>query len=99
MSKLIVQDKNNKTIDVGFRTKCCILFIIGHLMLLTWIILILKIGPIVQLFVLIFTIVSVFVLFVLLQDYFYIKTHTKNEGFKKDVSIMEFIAPERKKKK
>lgn len=83
---------------IGPRIKICFIIVWGHLLYLTWLMLVSGIHPLVQAFSLMITIISVYLQIVLMQDYFYLKTHSNNKEFRKDVRIIEPLLPERFKK-
>lgn len=83
---------------IGPRVKICFIAVWGHLLYLTWLMIVSGMHPICQALSLIFTIVSIYLQIVLMQDYFYLKTHSNNKDFRKDVRIFEPLLPERLKK-
>lgn len=81
----------------GTKIKDCILVIWGHALFSTWIILKEPICIFVQIFALVFLFISIYCQLLLIKDYFNIKSNTKNVTFKKDISILEPLLPERHK--
>lgn len=67
-------------------------------MLLTWIMLIAKVPVIAQIVGLIMTFIAIYLHLIVIQDYFYLKTHENNRKLRKDVRIIEPLIPERFKK-
>lgn len=101
LNKVFMKKENPRDIHghIGPRIKTCLLIIWGHLMYLTWLMIVTGIHPICQAISLLLTIIAIYLQIVILQDYFYLKTHSNNKDFRKDVRIFEPLIPERFKKK
>lgn len=67
-------------------------------MFLTWLMLQSKMHVYLQALSLTITIVSIYIHIILMQDYFYLKTHLYTSKFRKDVRLLEPLIPERFKK-
>ena len=91
--------KSNQKVDsqIGPKTKGSLLFIFFHLMTVTYILLVSNGNAKLQLIVLLMTIISCYLLLIVTQDYFYLKSHLDCKKFRKDIRLVEPLLPERRK--
>lgn len=83
---------------IGPKMKLCFILIWAHLLFLTWLVLATsKVSIKLQAICLLFTIVSVYLQLVLMQDYFYLKTHHSNTQFRRDVRLIKPLLQKEKK--
>lgn len=80
------------------KIKNCVIAIWGHLLFVTWIILHSKMALYIQVSALTLLFISMYLQLVLIQDYLYLKKHTKNEDLRRDIRVIEPLLPERHKK-
>lgn len=80
------------------KIKNCVIAIWGHLLFITWIILRSKMTLYVQVSALTLLFISMYLQLVLIQDYLYLKKHTKNEDLRRDIRVIEPLLPERYKR-
>lgn len=83
---------------IGPKMKACFILIWAHLLFLTWLVLATsRVSLKLQAVCLLATIVSVYLQLVLMQDYFYLKTHHSNTQFRKDVRLIKPLLQKEKK--
>lgn len=89
---------NSDNAHIGPKIKGCFLFIWAHLLFLTWLVLKSNMPIIILLAALCITVISIYLHVVLMQDYFFLKTHANCKDFRKDIRLLEHLLPERMKK-
>lgn len=97
--KTIKNRQTRKLQHIGPKMKTSFIIIWSHLMFLTWLMLQSKMPIFCQAISLIITIISIYLHIVLMQDYFYLKTHSRTSKFRKDIRLIEPILPEKFKRK
>lgn len=80
------------------KIKNCVIAIWSHLLFITWVILKSKLSIYIQVSALTLLFISMYLQLVLIQDYLYIKKHTKNENLRQDIRVIEPLLPERNKR-
>lgn len=83
---------------IGPKMKTCFILIWAHLLFLTWLVLATsRVSLKVQAACLLATIIIVYLQLVLMQDYFYLKTHHSNIHFRKDIRLIKPLLQKEKK--
>lgn len=93
-------DNRNKPQNeyIGPKMKFCFVLIWAHQLFLTWLVLITSdISLKLQAFCLCITIFIIYLQLVLMQDYFYLKTHHSNSMFRKDIRLIRPLLQKEKK--
>lgn len=85
--------------QIGIKTKVSVIFIFGYIVFLTWLIIISNFSLKVQFICFLITIITSYILLVLIQDYFYLKSHKICSNFRKDINLIRPLFSERVKKK
>ena len=89
--------ENIKSSHIGPKMKICIVITWCHLLFLTWIMLNTKMHLSIQIASFITTIIVIYCQLLLMQDYFYLKSHKRMVDLKKDIKLLEPLLPERYK--
>lgn len=83
---------------IGPKMKICFVVIWAHQLFLTWLVISTYSIPLkLQAFCLTATIVIIYLQLVLMQDYFYLKTHHNNTNFRKDIRLIKPLLQKEKK--
>lgn len=83
---------------IGPKMKTCFILIWAHQLFLTWLVLATSdIALKYQAVCLLATIIIIYLQLVLMQDYFYLKTHQSNSHFRKDIRIIKPLLQKDKK--
>ena len=80
---------------VGPKAKGCIFFTQGYMLILTYVVLTLHKNIIIQAVCLALTIFVFYIQLLLIQDYYYLRLHSKSVRSRKDIRLLEPIIPER----
>lgn len=93
------KNKKESSLYIGPKMKVCFVLIWAFQLFLTWLILESNISIFIQAIVLIASIIIIYIQLVLMQDYFYVKKHSEQGKFRRDVRILEPLLPKRLRKK
>ena len=101
-SKIVDVDKEeqpNLNRQIGPKMKTCFIVIWAHTLFLTWLVLdVTGISLKLQAFCLAFTMIVIYLHLLLMQDYFYLKTHKNCANFRKDIKLIKPLFQKEKKK-
>ena len=93
-----IQTKEHKSI-IGPKTKGCLLFTHGYMLFLTYVVLTLHKNVVIQASCLFMTMIALYVQLLLIQDYYFIRLHSRSLRSRKDIRLLEPLLPERFRRK